>query len=116
MEVVTFENLVRTPEKFMRLYEKLATCFLKLSDVVQLMMLVAQSDEGSMANQISLINDLLESEKTLTMFHTSLNFDKFHFLYAIQALLDDQEYFNVSYMGKNERKRIAKLKKESPLL
>ena len=83
---------------------------------MQLMMLVAQWDEGSMANQISLIQSLLESEKTLTMFHTSLMFDQFHFLYAVQTLLDDQEYFNVSYMGKNERRRIAKLKKECPLL
>lgn len=50
-----FEQLVKTPERFLKLYDQLASSFLRLADIAQLLMLIAQWDDGSMSNQISLI-------------------------------------------------------------
>ena len=50
-----FENIEKSPERFIRQYEVFASNFLKLIDITQLILLISQWDDGSMMNQLSLI-------------------------------------------------------------
>lgn len=79
---------------------------MQLSDLTNLMIIIAQDEEIGFQNQVMLMNNILKNAKTKSLFHSSIEMDKEAFVQRLLDLLDDEDYFETQYMNKQDKKRL----------
>lgn len=81
---------------------------LELIDVTNVIKIIGSDDFLGVPNQLTLLSDVLQNPKTQSLFNSSLEIDKFVFVNNLNTIVENEDFFPLNLMTKQEKAQIKK--------
>jgi hypothetical protein len=89
---------------------------LQLRNVFDLINLIAKDEDLGLANQVLLISYIFQNKKFISLFHGSLEMQKFNFIETLTEVLEDEEIFDERFLHKGDSLKLKNLIKSNQYL